>query len=87
MTLSLVGCKRDHTRSDYRKEEKNRPGVWYLICGVLMLITDLLILYEMTNVFFYTNETLCKEAIFVDTINIGMNKPDRQWIGVQNLGS
>ena len=58
-----------------------------MICGFLMLIVDLAIIYEMTNVFLYTYETLCKEAIFVDTVNIGTDKPDRQWIGVQNLAS
>ena len=80
-----LGCKKDHTRTDYRKEEKNRPGVWYLIIAVLMMIVDLLLLYEITNVFFYSKETLCKEAIFADTINIGRKKDENEqthWIGV-----
>ena len=52
------------------------------------MIVDLLLLYEITNVFFYVKETLCKESIFVDTINIGMEKEENEqthWIGVQNL--
>ena len=53
-----------------------------MICGVLMLIVDLLLMYEITNVFFYTKDSLCKEAIFIDTINIGKTDSNRKWIGV-----
>ena len=47
-------CKKDYTRSDYRKEEKNKPGIWYLIVAVLMLLIDLVILFELVNVYFIT---------------------------------
>ena len=66
-----LGCKKDHTRTDYRKADKNRPGVYYLVCGVLMLIVDMLIIYQTINVFFYTSDSICKEAKFIDSINIG----------------
>ena len=65
------GCKKDHTRSDYRKAEKNRPGVWYLICAVFMILVQMSIMFELTNVYFFSKDTLCKEAKFIDIVNIG----------------
>ena len=78
-------CKKDYTRSDYRKEEKNKPGIWYLIVAVLMLLIDLVIMFELVNVYFITKQTICNEAIYIDAINLGLDKkdfPDKQWIGV-----
>ena len=77
-------CKKDYSRSDYRKEEKNKPGIWYLIVAIIMLVIDLLIVFELVNVFFISKQTICKEAIFTDAINLGLNKtahPERKWIG------
>ena len=77
-------CKKDHTRSDYRKEEKNKPGIWYLIVAILMLVIDLFIIFELINVYFISKQTVCKEALFIDAINLGLDKeknPDRKWVG------
>lgn len=77
-------CKKDHTRSDYRKEEKNKPGIWYLIVAILMLLIDLFIIFELINVFYISKQTICKEALFIDAINLGLDKeefPDRNWVG------
>ena len=80
----FIACKKDHTRSDYRKAEKNRPGVWYLICASFMIILQLLIMFELGNVFFFARDSLCKEAKVIDVINIGrpLDEEGRKWTGV-----
>ena len=45
-------CKKDFTRSDYKKWEKNKPGIWYLILAILMVVVDLFIIFESINVYF-----------------------------------
>ena len=42
-----------------------------MVFGILMLIVDLFIMYEITNIFFYSKNALCKEAVFIDTVNLG----------------
>ena len=83
----FIACKKDHTRSDYRKAEKNRPGVWYLICASIMILLQFLIMFELGNVFFFARDSLCKEAQLIDIINIGrpLDEEDRKWTGVQRL--
>ena len=83
----FIACKKDHTRSDYRKAEKNRPGVWYLICAFIMILLQFLIMFELGNVFFFARDSLCKEAQLIDIINIGrpLDEEDRKWTGVQRL--
>ena len=39
--LSITGCKKDHTRTDYRKAEKMRPGIWYLILAFGYLLISI----------------------------------------------
>ena len=80
----FIACKKDHTRSDYRKAEKNRPGVWYLICASIMILLQFLIMFELGNVFFFARDSLCKEAKVIDVINIGrpLDEEGRKWTGV-----
>ena len=42
--LSTV-CKKDHSRTDYRKADKMRPGIWYLILASGYLAISLWSLY------------------------------------------
>jgi hypothetical protein len=40
-------CKKDHTRSDYRKSEKMRPAIWYLVMSALLFFLALWSLYSV----------------------------------------
>ena len=78
-------CKKDHTRSDYRKAEKLRPAIFYLIFSTLLMALTIWSIYTMSFIFEMSRGTLCKGSIFMDTINMG-KKEDPTWIGVQQLG-
>ena len=42
---NCLGCKKDHSRTDYRKAEKMRPGIWYLILASGYLLITIWSLY------------------------------------------
>ena len=81
---SLV-CKKDHTRTDYRKAEKMRPGIWYLILAVGYLLISIWSLYFVCTMFVAVTKTICASATFVDVISDG-KETDPTWVGVQRLG-
>ena len=82
--LSAV-WKIDHSRTDYRKVEKMRPGVWYLILAIAYLLISIWSLYFVCTMYVSVSKTLCMSAEFVDTINEG-KVTDPTWVGVQKLG-
>lgn len=65
-----------------------RPGIWYLILASGYLAISLWSLYFVCTMYIAVQNTLCKSAVFVDTINIGEQTTDEDssWIGVQKLG-
>ena len=67
----LSVCKKDHTRTDYRKADKVRPGIWYLILACTYLVISIWSLYFVCTMYVAVKETLCQSAIFVDTVNVG----------------
>lgn len=78
--------KKDPTRSDYRKADKIRPGVWFIILAVLYLGLTAWALYFACTMYVTVKETICKSAVFVDTVNVGkQEKPT--WVGAQSLGT
>ena len=44
-------CKKDHTRTDYRKAEKMRPAVWYLILASAYLVLSIWSLYFVCSMY------------------------------------
>ena len=64
-------CKRDITRSDYRKADKVRPGVWYLALALVYLGISLWSIYFACSMYTSVRESLCQSANFVDTVNLG----------------
>ena len=84
LTFSEV-YKKDHTRTDFRKAQKMRPGIWYLILASAYLIITCWSLYFVCTMYAAVILTLCKSALFVDTVNVGY-ETDPTWVGMQRLG-
>ena len=67
----ITACKKDHSRTDYRKADKMRPGIWYLILASTYLVITIWSLYFVCSMYFSVQDTICQSATFVDTINMG----------------
>ena len=67
--ISVTACKKDHSRTDYRKADKMRPGIWYLILAVAYLLISIWSLYFVCTMYSAVRITLCQSAIYIDTIN------------------
>ena len=83
--IPVTVCKKDLKRTDYRKADKMRPGIWYLILAIAYLIVSCWSLYFVCTMYIAVKKTVCESATFVDVINMGYEE-DANWVGVQRLG-
>ena len=77
--------KKDPVRSDYRKADKLRPLIWYLVLATAYLAVTAWSLYMVCTLYVVVTDSLCHGATFTDTINLG--HPDSTWVGAQDLGA
>ena len=54
-----IGCKKDHSRTDYRKADKMRPGIWYLILAFAYILISIWSLYFVCSMYFSVQKTIC----------------------------
>ena len=62
-----------------------RPGIWYLILAFGYLAISIWSLYFVCSMFETVRDTICKSALFVDSINFGAENT-YEWVGTARLG-
>ena len=58
-------CKRDITRTDYRKHEKLKPGFWYLLFKTIAFALVGLTLFQFINMWYFFADTFCVAMDFL----------------------
>ena len=59
LSFHVTVCKKDLKRTDYRKADKMRPGIWYLILAVAYLIISCWSTYFVCTMYVAVNDTIC----------------------------
>lgn len=63
-------CKKDFTRTDYRKHEKVLPGIWFVVLNILGFCLVGLTLFQFTNMWFFFADTFCKAINFITALEL-----------------
>ena len=58
-------CKKDITRTDYRKHEKLKPGFWNLLFTTIAFGLVALTLYQFINMWYFFANTFCQAMNFL----------------------
>jgi hypothetical protein len=61
-------CKLDLSRTDYRKHEKTKPGIYFAVFNFLALCLIGLGLFQFLNMWFYFASTFCVVMSFLTAI-------------------
>lgn len=61
-------CKKDFSRTDYKKHQKIKPGLWFVAFNLIGFALVAYLLYQFLNMWYFFAFTYCKASDFVATL-------------------